>query len=127
MRSLTALPALILSGCTIFATTTFDPVEYDHWIKVAFIAEQSNKNCDQPEAMAFVIGTELAAQHASMYSKNKSHNERIGVAADIVTSMAGELKNRHMTDSSVSYCKLKTEGIAASARAIAASLAKKET
>lgn len=129
MRLTILLPAIVLSGCAVVATTTFDPVEYDKWIEVTHTAAVVRSLCDNSE-QASIAGEALqqVVEYATLYSTTKIKSSNIAAASKTVLNLTAEFNQRYTAKSSPSkgYCVLKTTEIEMAAKAIASSIAKKE-
>lgn len=123
MKLALLLPVL-LSGCALVATTTFDPMEYNHWLSVSYTAHQTRKVCGTEKLPAAVENLTGTLEYATLYSSSKILNSRIASAAQTITSLTAELKAR--TNPSLGYCEIKVLEIELAAKAVAESLSKKE-
>lgn len=120
--------AILVAGLVGCATITFDPVEYDQWISVSYMANQAIRLCDQPEAGVGVKVLLMQVEYAKMYSSSKNHNNRIAKAASVIEELSNALGTRYETVvPSAAYCKLKITEIETAARMVAETLSKKES
>ena len=128
MRAL-VLSVLFLTGCASMSTTSFDPVEYNHWINVSHVAKHAAKACGRAEMTTAVAIVSQQVELAALYSDTKIANPLIGKSAKTMASLASELHDRYALEETptTSYCKLKLELIDVGARRIAESLSKKES
>lgn len=129
MKIVGCLSALFLTGCAAFSTTSFDPVEYDHWIYVSYTADRAVQSCGTTEEFYRVGGLVQYSNLATRYSSSKISNKKIAEAAAIVNGLVAELAVKYEDDKSPSegYCKLKLREIDVAARTLAESLSKKES
>ena len=127
MRAL-AVSALLLSGCASLSTTSFDAVEYNHWVQVSHVAKQAMKACGTATVLTAIPVVTNQVELAVLYSETKIANPRIGESATILNSLALELTERYARETpTANYCKLKLQLIDVGARRIAESLSKKES
>lgn len=124
MRKVLILCAL-LTGCATFSEP-FDSTEYDEFVTVAWLANQTAAQCDN-QNIVMVKALDGVARHAEMYSTLKGDkNKKIADASKILTSLTSEFLKSYQTGSpSEKYCSLKLDDISEAAKAIATTVAER--
>lgn len=128
MKASAALLAAALTGCASIGTTEFDPVEYNQWITVGYMANVISTQCGTDMTKLQVNVLEERIKLAHLYSTTKAFNPRIGQATKILEDQAVEFSARYQNNAvpSTTYCQQKALGISQAALVIAKSLSKKE-
>ena len=124
-----ALMITVLAGCSLLNTSDFDNAEYDDFITVMTLAEQTKPYCgsDKSKILPRAFLLDGHAHHLQNYTLHRINNEATNTIADLIREDTTELLDRYNAGSKVNkiYCESKLDNIIGQAKIGADAVQKK--
>jgi len=116
-----------LSGCATWMPASFDPVEYNQYLKMQRAADNGTDSCKSPNNIRAQVVPRLLEQSKVLivYTRNKTHSTNSFEMVKIINNNIVEMQARYgKEDPSETYCKSKLELIKYSAERAMSTLGK---